>query len=138
MVIIMAKKNDKTIENNELLEIMKTTFSGNDIVNEYENKKDIETLKIILTEIWIKERLAHTTNLSNKQVHGITKLTILNKMFKSTLIDSYIYNIEVLKRSETKEPQNILNGLFNLANNLGDKNKDELSNIDRILGRKGR
>ena len=50
-------------------------------------------------------------------VNGITKLKTMNLIYKSPLIDEYAFNIMELKRSETKEPFNMLKGFFDLANN---------------------
>jgi hypothetical protein len=114
-------------------------FDETTLGNQQNQMKDVETVKVIINELLgVKKHLPSTTNLTTNQVHGITKLKTVNKIFKSSLADEYIYNLEELKRSETKEPLNMLNGLFNIANNSGRFINDEIHGVDRILGRKGK
>jgi len=112
----------------------KSAFDGKD------NKlKDVETVKVIINELLsVKKHLPSTTNLTTNQVHGITKLKTINKIFKSPLIDEYVYNIMELKRSETTTPFNMLKGFFDLASNVRSTEDVNLSTMDRILGHKGK
>ena len=127
------KEEIKSIISDSLL------FDESAIGTQQQDMKDVETVKVIINELLgVKKHLPSTTNLTTSQVHGITKLKTINKIFKSSLASEYIYNLEELKRSETKEPQNMLNGLFNIANNSGRFVNEEMSGINRILGRKGK
>ncbi len=101
--------------------------------------KDVETVKIIINELLaVKKHLPSTTNLTTNQVHGLSKLKTINKIFKSPLIDEYIFNIAEYKRSETKEPFNMLKGFFDLASNVRHQEDINMSTMDRILGTKGK
>jgi len=141
------KEDEIKIQNNES---MKTAFK--EVIQESllsdksafgngsENKlKDVETVKVIINELLsVKKHLPSTTNLTTNQVHGLSKLKTLNKIFKSPLIDEYIYDIAEYKRSETKEPFNMLKGFFDLANNVRSTEDINMGTMDRILGRKGK
>lgn len=119
---------------NESLLSDKSTFDSDS-----DKMKDVETVKIIINELLaVKKHLPSTTNLTTNQVHGLSKLKTLNKIFKSPLIDEYIYDIAEYKRSETKEPFNMLKGFFDLASNVRATENTNLSTMDRILGNKGK
>jgi len=132
--------------NNESLKIafkeviQESLLSDESAFDAQNNKlKDVETVKIIINELLsVKKHLPSTTNLTTNQVHGITKLKTINKVFKSPLIDEYIFNIEELKRSETSQPFNMLKGFFDLASNVRNVEDVNLSPMDRILGHKGK
>lgn len=120
--------------------IQESLLSDESAFDAQNNKlKDVETVKIIINELLsVKKHLPSTTNLTTNQVHGITKLKTINKVFKSPLIDEYIFNIEELKRSETSQPFNMLKGFFDLASNVRNVEDVNLSPMDRILGHKGK
>lgn len=127
------KEEIKSIISDSLL------FDESSLGNQNQNIKDVETVKVIINELLgVKKHLPSTTNLTTNQVHGISKLKTVNKIFKSSLATEYIFNLEELKRSETKEPQNMLNGLFNIANNSSKFINEETTGLNRILGRKGK
>lgn len=119
--------------------IAESLLSDKSMFDEADNRmKDVETVKIIIKELLaVKKHLPSTTNLTTNQVHGLSKLKTINKIFKSPLIDEYIYSIAEYKRSETKEPFNMLKGFFDLASNVKTYENTSASTMDRILGRKG-
>ena len=125
---------------NEISKVIKESLLSDSSTLDDGNKlKDVETVKVIINELLgVKKHLPSTTNLTKNQVHGISKLKTVNKIFKSPLIDEYVYNIEELKRSETDTPFNMLKGFFDLANSVRSTDIQNMSAMDRILGHKGK
>jgi len=136
----IRKSEDRELFKEAMKKIMTESFLTDTSLLETPNKlKDVQTLNVIINELLaVKEHLPSTTNLAKVQVHGVAKLKTVNQVFKSPLIDEYVFNIQELKRSETSEPYNMLKGFFDMANHVSTNIKEELSGIDRILGRKGR
>ncbi len=131
--------------NNESLKIAfkevinESLLSDKSALDNNDKMKDVETVKVIINELLaVKKHLPSTTNLTTNQVHGLSKLKTINKVFKSPLIDEYIFNIAEYKRSETKEPFNMLKGFFDLASNVRATEDINMSTMDRILGHKGK
>ena len=139
----MAEKTDNQEQIREEIKSLfaESLLTNNSDLDDVKKMQDTETVKIIIHELLaIKQHLGSTTNLTTTQVHGVTKLKTLNKIFKSPLIDQYAFSVMELKRSETKEPFNMLRGFFDLASNASRQN-DMLNNpsiLDKFLGKKGK
>jgi len=130
----------KQISDNISKTFQESLFSEeSDLEGNNDQIKDLETVKIIIKEVLaVKKNLPSTTNLKTQQVHGLTKIKTLNRIFKSPLLDEYAFNIMELKRSETEKPVNMLEGLFGLAKNTQNLQNENMGTIDRIFGRKGK
>ncbi len=77
--------------------------------------KDMETTKIILEDIHKKEHIPSLTNLTRKEIDAVRLARGMNMLAKNPLIANDIEYFLDLKRSETKEPTNMLKGLFDIA-----------------------
>lgn len=77
--------------------------------------KDMETTKIILEDIHKKEHIPSLTNLTRKEIDAVRLARGMNMLAKNPLIANDIDYFLDLKRSETKEPTNMLKGVFDIA-----------------------
>jgi len=107
------KLADKIVEENKK-QIQELLFPKDGQENRI-HTKDMETTKIILEDIHKKEHIPSLTNLSRKEIDAVRLAKGMNMLAKNPLIEKDIMFFLDLKRSETKEPKNMLQGLFDVA-----------------------
>lgn len=73
--------------------------------------------------------LRGTTNLNPQKVKAISRMLILNKFYKTPLVDDYADMILEMNRSVTKEPTSFLNIVGNLFRNEGTEKQGMMGRI---------
>ena len=133
-------KKELVVNNvDELKKIYEESFDSSKINSSQmidNSVKELELGKLVLQMIKNPDYLNSTTNLTEDEVGDLVDGYYLNLIFDSDLIDEFLSRHQTLKRSQTKNPKNLLEILISLTGkNL---ELDEQTGIRKIIGNLGR
>lgn len=109
--------------------LINTESSGSNI-----SLKELELAKIIINEVFASRNLKSTTNLNRVEIDDISDAIMINKIFKSKMIDVKILSFMELKRSESDKPTNLISLL--LSNLQAKEDEGKTSRLREYLGKR--
>jgi len=128
-------------DESSLKNILSEAFSGADSTGGKDDSyKELETAKLIIATFLNPAYINSTSNLSAEEIDDISDAYYMNLIFDDELIDKKITSFIELKRSETKEPKNLLSFLSEIAGKGIDANRMNQNNglISRFIGNRTR
>jgi len=130
--------SNKDKDRDELKDVVNTLITDSLINTESSGSnislKELELAKIIINEVFASRNLKSTTNLNRVEIDDISDAIMINKIFKSTMIDVKILSFMELKRSESDKPTNLISLL--LSNLQAKEDEGKTSRLREYLGKR--